>query len=211
MSRSLLDFMNLVRGAHSNNPERNQYHCQKALEEKYGAGRVVTKSSGWQPVAKAAMSELSGSVGGYLLPQDYSDALLETIAELSFIYPRATVIPMFSADLLAPRWNVETAPTAAGIAPFFGGVIFRWGAEPALPETEPTFRMDTFHAWDLLGYCTVSNQWLQDAGAEQPLRAEHYLIRMFGRAAAWQAELAFLQGLGAAQQMPLGIVNSPAT
>lgn len=211
--RSLVEFLNLVRGASPNNPERDQYRCEKVLEKRYGSGRVVEKAS---------LSELSGARGGYLLPQDYSDALLESIAEMSFIYPRATVIPMFSADMQAPRFDAETLQTA-GISPLLGGVEFRWGAEDAPLETEPTFRAGAFHAWDLLGYCTVSNQWLQDAGAiqatpESPrpsahalLQAEHYLIRLFGRAAAWYAEYAFLRGTGAAQQMPLGIVPSPAT
>ena len=221
--KSLVHFLNLVRGAHPHNPQRQQYTCQKQLEKDYQTDRVTAAGNGWQAVTKAVMSESSGLTGGYLLPQDYSDALLEVIAEESFIYPRATVIPMFSADLQAPRLDVETAPTAAGICPFFGGVNFLWGLEDAAVETEPTFRMGSFHAWDLLGYCTVSNQWLQDAGAIQPttesprpaasplLMAEHYLLRMFGRASALTAEWAFLNGAGAAQQMPLGIVRAPGT
>lgn len=222
--RSLVEFLSLVRGAHPHNPERNQYACQKALESRYNSGRVIAKEAGgWQPVAKATMSETQGLTGGYLLPPDYSDALLEVIAEESFIYPRATVIPMFSAELQAPRINVETAPTVTGVSPFFGGVTFRWGIERVPAETEPTFRMGSFFAWDLLGYAVVSNQWLQDAGAiqstpaaERPsshplLKAEHYLIRLLGRAAAWQAEHAFLQGTGAAMQMPLGIIWAPGS
>ena len=222
--KSLVHFLNLVRGANPRCPERKQYACQKELEKSYGTGRVVVKAGGgWQPVEKVAMAEMNGLTGGYLLPQDYSDALLETVAEESFIYPRANVIPMYAADMQAPRVNIETAPTSAGISPFFGGVNFRWGAEDVPVETEPTFRMTNFHAWDLLGYAVVSNQWLQDAGAiqlteaaERPeadplLKAEHYLIRLFGKAAAWQAEHAFFQGLGSGLQMPLGILNSPAT
>ena len=221
--KSLMDFLNLVRGAHPRNPGGVQRACQLSLEKSYGSGPVTKAFGGSGIVAKAVMSELSGLVGGYLLPQDYSDALLNTLAEESFIYPRATVIPMFSAEMAAPRINAETIPTATGVSPFFGGVTFRWGAEPVPPETEPTFRMGSFHAWDLLGYCTVSNQWLQDAGAIQPtvesprpaadplLMAEHYLIRLLGRAAAWQAEFAFLQGTGAAQEQPLGILRAPAT
>jgi len=168
------------------------------------------------------MSVVSGSTGGYLVPIDFTDALLEAIVEESFIFPRATVIPTYSTETQAPRPNVETAPTARGVSPMFGGVQFRWGMEDAPVQTEPTFRMDTLTAWDLLGDAVVSNQWLQDAGAIQAtessprpeanplLKAEHYLIRLFGKAAAWTAEYAFLQGLGAAQQMPLGIVNCPA-
>ena len=224
--KSLVDFMNLVRGADPRCPERNQYACQKALEKDYGSGYVSKELNGqgqWQPVTKAALSVQSGLTGGYLLPLDHSDTLLETVAEESFIYQRATIIPMFSLELQAPRINVETAPASVGVSPMFGGVQFRWGLEDAPAETEPTFRMGSFFAWDLLGYAVASNQWLQDAGAiqataESPrpeadplLKAEHYLIRLFGKAAAWSAEYAFFNGMGAGQRMPLGILNAPAT
>lgn len=224
--KSFVDFLNLVRGAHASNHHGTRYDHQKALEKHYGTGYVVKeagKVEHWQPVTKAAMSVQSGLVGGYLLPQDYSDALLETVAEAGFIYPRATVLPMYSLETQAPRVNVETAPTSAGVSPFFGGVNFRWGLEDAPAASEPTFRMTNFTAWDLLGDAVVSNQWLQDAGAIQPtgesprpeadplLKAEHYLLRLFGKAAAWSAEWAFLNGPGAALRMPLGILHSPAT
>lgn len=225
--KSLVDFMNLVRGASPNNPERNQYACQKALEQHYGSGYVEKGYNGelqrGREITKAAMSVEQGLTGGYLLPQDYSDALLECVSERSFIYPRATIIPMYSLELQAPRVDAETAPTSSGVSPLFGGVQFRWGLEDDPVETEPQFRMGNFHAWDLLGYAVASNQWLQDAGAIQPtveslrpeadplLRAEHYLIRLFGRAAAWTAEYAFLQGAGAGLFMPLGILRAPAT
>lgn len=208
--KSFVDYLNLIRGADPRNPVHNQDHCRQVLEKYY-------------QVEKATMSTLSGQVGGYLLPTDYSDKLLFSVAEESFLYPRATVIPMFSGELEAPRIDAETAPSALGASSMFGGMVFKWGFEQAPPETEPKFRQGNFRAWDLLGYCTVSNQWLQDAGAVQRteesrrpeadplLKAEHYLIRLFGHAASWYAELAFLQGLGAAQQMPLGIINAPGT
>lgn len=221
--KSFVDFLNLVRGADSRCPERTQHSCRKALEQDYRTGYVSIEKGQWKPVAKAAMSVQSGMTGGYLLPMDFSDALLETVAEESFIYPRATVIPMFSLELQAPRIDVETAPASVGVSPMFGGINFHWGMEDTPAQTEPSFRMTNFTAWDLLGYAVVSNQWLQDAGAIQPtaesprpeadplLKAEHYLIRTFGKAAAWYAEYAFLQGLGSGQRMPLGILNSPAT
>jgi hypothetical protein len=222
--KSFVDFLNLVRGADSRDPRCQQYACQKALEESYSSGKVVQKGGGiWQPVTKAAMAESSGLVGGYLLPIDYSDALLNTIVEESFIFPRATIIPMFSREMQAPRVDVETVQTA-GTNALLGGINFVWGSENAGTEvSDPTFRLGNFTAWDLLGYCVASNQWLQDAGAiqatpdaERPesnplLKAEHYLIKNFGRAAAWYAELAFLQGTGTAQQMPLGVIKAPST
>lgn len=220
--KSLVEFLNLVRGANPRTPEGRQYFCQQRLEKVYRTGWVTKENGTDRIVQKAAMSVTSGSTGGYILPVDFSDALLEAVVEESFIYPRATVIPMFSLELQAPRIDAETATTVNGVSSLFGGVRFRWGMEDAPVQTEPTFRMTNFTAWDLLGDAVVSNQWLQDAGAIQAtsesqrpeadplLKAEHYLIRLFAKAAAWHAEYAFLRGLGAGQEMPLGIVNAPA-
>lgn len=221
--KSLLDFLNLVRGANPMCPDRNQFQCQRVLEKEYRTGWVTKEVGTDRIVRKVAMSVTTGTTGGYLLPLDYSDALLEAVVEESFIYPRATIIPMFSLELQAPRIDAETATTVNGVSSLFGGIRFRWGLEDAPVQTEPTFRLTNFTAWDLLGDAVVSNQWLQDAGAIQAtqqsprpeadplLKAEHYLIRLFGKAAAWTAEYAFLRGLGAGQEMPLGILNAPAT
>jgi hypothetical protein len=172
-----------------------------------------------------------------LLPTEYSNELLRCLAEESFIFPRAKVLPTTHEELEAPRIKIETAPTVSGVSPLLGGIQFQWGFEDAPTETEPNFAMDNFNAWDLLGYCVVSNSWLHDASATygqgtsgsggtwatpstdtkstRPAKraftgAEGYLIDLFGKAAAWYAEYAFLQGSGSALQMPLGILNSPA-
>src|SRR5205807_9340255 len=60
---------------------------------------------------------------------------------------------------------------------------------------------------DLLGYANISNQMLADTGDA----GEKALFRLFGRAAAWFAEYAFLMGKGAALEMPQGMLNAPGT
>jgi hypothetical protein len=272
-----VDWLNLVAGA-SKQGSPTQYLCKKALENDYGSGyvqRQVQKDLG--QITKAAMSENQGLTGGYLLPPSYTNQLLRCIAEESFIFPRAKVIPMPGETCLAPRIKVEAAPTAAGQNPMLGGITFAWGKEITPTETaDPTFAMDNFTAWDLIGYCVVSNQWLHDSsqkwGAPDSARsvqanagngygmynvspgdtghpdpnsnaprgatgnatwnpggqpeprtpqgrqvtgdpletAEKYLFDLFATGATWYAEWAFLNGSGSAQQMPLGILNSPA-
>lgn len=182
-------------------------------------------------VTKSVMSESGGAVGGYLVPREYSTKLLETLSEDSFIFPRANVIPMNSAEMQCPMIDVTTAPTVSGTSPFFGGVKFVWGNEQVATETEPNFRNMTLKAWDLLGYAVVSNSFLDDIreikdvegvgvanpgeeeaeeGEEPDSSGEEALIRLFGRAASWYAEYAFLQGLGSGSLMPMGVMNSPA-
>jgi len=183
--------------------ESERYEARAKLAKVYGSEYNSCKTSG---VVKAAMGENTGTAGGYLVPQDYSTRILEVISEDSFLYPRANRIPMMSGEIQVPRIDVETVPSAAGTSPFFGGITFTWGSEQTPAETEPKFRSMSLRAWDLLGYAVISNQFLMDTGPA----GEDALVKLFGKAAAWYTEYAFLQGTGTAQLMPLGIINSPA-
>jgi HK97 family phage major capsid protein len=198
--RSFVGFLKAVQETAS---PATRLAAQYRLHKDYGSGYRSERTAG---VQKAAMGEESGSVGGYLLPVDYTAALLESLVENSFIYPRANVIPMATAEVRCPRIDVETVPANPGVSPFLAGMSFSWGSGQAPAETEPTFREARLKAWDLLGYAIVSNQLLADTGPE----GEEYLVRLFGKAAAWYAEYAFLRGTGAAQLMPLGLLNAPA-
>lgn len=176
--------------------------------------RQVLKQHYYEPkreaeIRKAAMQEGSGQLGGYLVPLDYTLQLYRTIAEENFIWPRADVVPMNRREMLAPRPYVEVADSpTTGQTPFFPGVSFKWGSEQAPTEiAEPKYAQVSLTAWDLLGYCTISNQMLWDTGDE----GEDRLLDLFGRAAGWYTEYAFFQGTGTAQQMPLGILNTEAT
>lgn len=157
-------------------------------------------------VAKAALNELSGIQGGYLVPQEFGDLLLTTLEENSFVRPRATVVPMGALETLCPTVNSGTAQSA-GTSPFFGGVLFSWVGNQgvSLTETEPTFGQLSLKACDLVGVAYVSNQMLADLSPE----GERRLIQLFGRAAAWYEEYAWFNGTGAANSQPVGMLNAP--
>lgn len=164
----------------------------------------------WE-VQKAAMSESSGVLGGYLVPQEFSYELLRPIAENSFIEPRATVITMGSAESLCPSINQETA-RSAGISPFFGGIEFVWnqaaeGSNIYDASSTNEFSQVGLKAWDLIGEIQLTNQFLADLTDE----GEEQLLFFLGRAAAWYKEYAFLRGTGTANYQPLGIVNAGTT
>lgn len=166
----------------------------------------LLKAWGSEHVTKAAMNEASGPQGGYLVPPQLSLKLLRALAEKSFIYPRATKVEMTSRTIDCPTVNSSSTATA-GTSPFFGGMAFSWTPEAnSLTQTEPLFGTTKLTAWDLVGYSKVSNQFLSDAGPE----AEDFLVDIFARAAAWQAEYAFLRGNGAGSLMPLGMLNAKA-
>jgi HK97 family phage major capsid protein len=201
-SRTFGAFLKYVREAYYARLPADRYMASQVLEKDFGSGYEY--AGGY--VEKTALGEGSGQTGGYLIPQDLTLELMRVVSEESFIYPRALVIPMTTLQVLAPTVDVTTVQSA-GTSPFFGGLLFKWGSSQAPAETEPAFRQLQLTAWDLLGYCTVSNQWLWDVGPG----GEDYLLQMFGRAAAWYAEYAFLQGTGTVNQMPLGILKAPGT
>jgi HK97 family phage major capsid protein len=168
------------------------------LEKHYGSTFVPYS-------AKAALSESSGSTGGYTVQPDYYRQLVAVIAENTFIRPRAWVQPMASATLQFPYLDVTTVQ-AAGVSPFFGGVQMSWTEEAQTrTETEPQFKMMELKAHELSGYSVSSNVLLADAA----IGLEKFLFQLFGQAIAWFEEFAFLQGNGAGK--PMGILSAPAT
>jgi len=176
----------------------------KTINKGYGS-RYVTPGDPAQ-VVKAVMGEESGVVGGYLVPIDYSTALLNVVSEESFLLPRCKRVPMASRETSCPTYQTRVASGTTGVPSYFGNMVFKWGSSQAPLETEPTFEQVSLTAWDLIGYATLSNDFLSDMSRD----AEEAIIRMFGQAAAWFLEYAFLMGGGTALQMPVGINGCPA-
>lgn len=158
-------------------------------------------------VRKAPLAENSGQTGGYLVPPQFQSELLTIAAEDAFIEPLAKVVPMGSKTMSWPMLDITTAQSA-GTSPYFGGVYASWQPEAAtISETEPAFRMSEWTAWDLVMYSVASNQVLMDNG----IGLDALLSQLFAQAITWYKEWAFLRGSGAGSNMPLGIINAPAT
>lgn len=165
----------------------------KALQSIYGS------------VYKTALSLQGGTVGGYVVPQEYTAQILDTVEGYSWFLAGARKVRLTSETTLVPVFDATTAQSA-GTAPYFGGMAFSWlGAQDgtALSETEPAFRQLELTAWALQGYTKISNQLREDAPA-----LESALVDAFARALAWYEEYAFCQGTGLGQ--PLGVLNAPA-
>jgi HK97 family phage major capsid protein len=167
------------------------------LERHYGSAFTE-----W--TTKAALAEASGAAGGYTVPPEFYQQLLQIVSEETFIRPRAFVLPMGSATMLIPYLDVTTVQSA-GVSPFFGGVQMYWTAEAQTrTETEPAFKQMELKAWELSGYSVSSNVLLQDSIAG----LEKFLMTLFARAIAWYEEYAFLQGSGAGK--PQGMLGCSA-
>lgn len=159
------------------------------LEKRYGTFRT-----------KAALAEVSGVTGGYLVPQSMQYDLMKDVAEDSIIRPRALVVPMTTASIKLPLPSVGFG--ASGVSFAFGGFQLFWTGEgKTRTEDEPEFRQVELKVWELSGYLLASNSLLQD-GAE-PLSV--WLRRLFARSIAWYEDLAFISGNG--QGQPIGITT----
>ena len=191
-------------------------------ESKFAGSDSVLEKKGWFSITKAAnegirlpngqirktaLAEGSGVTGGYIVPPQYQAELLTISAEDAFIEPLAKVVPMTSRTMQWPMLDITTA-RSTGTSPYFGGVLAQWQPEAAsISETEPTFRMTDWTAWDLVLYSVSSYQLLMDNG----IGLDALLTQLFAQAITWYKEYAFLNGTGTGNSMPLGILNAPAT
>lgn len=155
---------------------------------------------------KAAMAEGAGATGGFLVPEEYLNRLLQVAQEAAVVRPRAVAINVGSDRGRVPALDQNTAPTAGvGQSAFAGGVVASWTGEAgALTETEPAFEEIEYNIHKMAGYSLVSNELISDSAQG----IESLLMTLFGRAVAAMEDYAFLRGDGAAK--PLGILNSPA-
>jgi HK97 family phage major capsid protein len=148
---------------------------------------------------KSALAESSGVTGGYLVPEVLRDDLMRDLSELAIFRPRATVVPMTSATLELPIWDITTA-TSKGVPPFWGGVSFSWLSEAAaLPENEGKFRQLSLRA-NLIGGTVVTSAPLLEDGAG----LEAWLRQAFARSLAWLEDWHAINGNGAGQ--PQGVI-----
>jgi HK97 family phage major capsid protein len=156
----------------------------------------------WDSESKAALTSSDGTQGGYTVPPQFLDRLLQLTSEMSVVESRATRIPMTSRSVHVPALDVETAPSAGDTA-FFGGLKAVWTEEAqSITETEPTFRQVELVAHELSGYSLSSNTLL----ADNAIGLEALLMQLFSRAIAWYKDYAFLRGNGVGK--PLGVLNA---
>ena len=109
--------------------------------------------------SKRSMEETVPSTGGFMVPTEFSAALLDIGVEDSIVLKRAQVWPMQSSTLKIPGWEI-----GSHVDNIYGGIICSWEAESAtLTETNPKTRMIELNAHKLTAYCTSSNELKMDA------------------------------------------------
>ncbi len=140
---------------------------------------------------KAVLKDLSDSVdanGGYIVPTEFRNQLIEKLYKGAYLRRYATVIPMSSDKMDLP---VEG-----------NTVSVNWTTELAtITQSDPTFGIVTLAANMLAGISRQSRQLLQDAAINEAV--QDLLIRIFARALGLAEDTVFMVGSGTGQ--PKGI------
>jgi HK97 family phage major capsid protein len=156
---------------------------------------VIAKTTG-------LMEELDDPTGGYLVPPEYRNQIIDASLEDAIIMPRATKIPMASNRVSIPFIQDTTHASST----VFGGVVLYRTAE-ASQYTASNIKVGRIELslHSLTGMVVVTNELLEDS----PISLEPILVNKFGQALTFVQEKDFLRGTG--QGQPLGILNAGAT
>lgn len=154
---------------------------------------------------KTALAEGAGTTGGYLVPTEFSNAIIAKVGDFSVLRRAGgQVVPMARRTREIPALDIETAPSAGDTA-FAGGVIAYYTAEAGLiTESEPKFRLIELVAHKLAALSLASNEVRDDATES----IDGLLATCFARAFASKENYNFFRGDGVGK--PFGILNSSA-
>ncbi len=163
-------------------------------------------ASVYKSVNQKDMSSTTGGAGGYLVPTDYSTALLQVMEEQNAISSRCFNQPVNGRSGDFPLLDRFITPTAgSGHTPQSGGLTPGTVQEGgAYGEDEPTFEMLSYQVKKIGEVVDVPDELLDDSG----IAIEALLTRLFAIATDSIVERHILRGSGGSEW--LGILNSAA-
>jgi len=169
----------------------SKYYGQTHFDKLRAWNGAVTKIAG-------TMNEGDMSQGGYLVPVEFREQLLQTALEASIVKARATQIPMQTNRITIPAVVDSDHSTN-----YFGGIIPTRTAEHAgKTAMKPAFHQVALTLHKMTGMVYVTDELLEDS----PISIPPILNAMFGAAIAFEEDDDYLQGTGVAR--PLGAFNA---
>jgi HK97 family phage major capsid protein len=179
-------------------------------KEVYNAGitrrpsDLLNKAYQSEMVQKAAtgMGELVGADGGFLIPPEFINKIMERMYEKNSLLEQTDKYTTNGNALTFPR-NAESS-RANGSR--WGGVRAYWvGEGSSITRSAPTFGKLTMNLHKMACLGVATEELLQDSGTA----LEQYLFRVFSDEMSFVAGDAIVNGTGAG--MPLGIMNAACT
>ena len=165
----------------------------------YGQNHYAKLKAWHNAVTKIAgtMNEGDMAQGGYLVPVEFRDQLLQNALEASIVKSRATAIPMQTNRIVIPAVVDNDHSTN-----YFGGIIpARTAEHGSKGVTKPLFDQVALTLHKLTGMVYVTDELLEDS----PISIPPLLNALFGGAIAFEEDDAYLQGTGV--NMALGAFN----
>lgn len=168
------------------------------------ANPLVKKLNTYQERVKTVMVEGEDAQGGFLVPTEFRQELLQTSLEDSVFANRATFIPMGSNHIEIPAvFDTDHSGTPKE---FHGGIIiYRPEEGGSKTFSKPHFGLVELNLHEVAGICAVSNNLLEDS----PISIGALLNKLFGQAITWILDDDTIQGDGVGK--PLGILHCDAT
>ena len=186
--KSYKDIFN-IKGSLSKGPFTDFDDCLNAIRNKYDSRLKTLVTS-------------EGSGAGFLLPEAFEQALIDSAMEQSIIRSRAKVYSLSKEKgntLRIPAWQ-DTNHSTAGIR----GITPVYKAENTeLSETDPIFREVELKLNKLTAFTKTSAELLEDSGIPISSVVGPALIE----AISFKEDDRYFNGGGAGQ--PLGVLNSP--
>ena len=147
----------------------------------------------------SAITEGTGSGGGWLVPTEYAAEMLDAAMEDSIVLPRARIYPMQSDTKKIAGFDSSTNTSSS----VFGGIEAQWIGESATGSpTNPKVRKIELKAKKLALFTSSSNEVAEDG-----MGLEGQLDEAMRQGNGWFLDYAFLRGTGVGQ--PLGVLNVP--
>ena len=149
--------------------------------------------------AGSGLSESVPSDGGFLVQQDFSNALLQDVYETGILASRCRRITI-SQNSNSIKLNGVDETSRASTR--YGGILGYWEDEAdTKTKSKPKFRKIEMTLKKLIGLCYATDELLQDASALEGVIRQGF-ISEFG----FMLDDGIINGTGAGQ--PLGILNS---
>lgn len=165
-------------------------------EEKRGRASDQYRNTFWNAMRRKnfydvenALQVGTDSEGGYLVPDEFENTLVEALEEENFFRSIATVIQTSSGDRKIPV--VASKGTANWI-----------DEEGAFPESDDAFGQVSISAYKVATMLKISDELLNDSA----FNLEAYISKEFGRRIGSKEEEAFFTGDGKGK--PTGIFNA---
>lgn len=143
-----------------------------------------------------------GALGGFIVPEQFSNAIKMITDQEAIFRPRAQVIPAGNPPDAAITIPALDQSGAKGV---YSGVNVQWiGEGDTKPETEPSFRNIKLEPQEVAAHTVLTDKLLRNSAAAGAL-----VTSLLRKAIIAAEEDCFFTGNGVAK--PLGIIGHPAS